>query len=604
MKIRSKAFAIVCFLAVILSAVIVYSGCSKKVTLAAPSDLQINEKVLTWSKVENASGYMVDIDGKQTLSGENSFNLSALNEFETYVIKVRALGDGEEYESSKWSDSKEYTPQPEEEEESLSYAYIDMNDIFGISGLMVTGIGTVTSDEVVIPPYHYGEPVVAIYNSAFNSNKKIKRVILPDTIIKIMAEAFINCRSLEYINLADCTRLNEIQKAAFFGCYSLKTVELPDSITSISNYDNNIFAHCISLEYVKLPSKLTDFNGNWFTDTPRLKSLTLPDTLTVLGTLALAGTSIESIKIPESVTVIGSSAFKESHIKFLEIPKNVTVIGSSAFMESHIKFLEIPKSVTEIGDYAFSKTPIETIKIPKNVAKIGTYAFEDSAVRRIEFEEGGKLTELGDLVFKGCNNLESFVIPPSVTTIGADPFMGCKNIKSVTFEKNSNLKRLPVLPSGSEITEFIIPNTIEEISNGAFSGLAKLKKVVIEDNSELKALPSSCFSNCSSLITVDFGKNSKIKTIKSGAFRNCSELTAIDIPESVTSIAACAFYNCTSISSVVIPAGVVNIGVRAFYGWTPDQTIYIEGRTEAPDDWDPDWYEGSTATVVWGYEQK
>ena len=580
MKMRSKAFAIVCFLAVILSAVIVYSGCSKKVTLDAPSDLQINEKVLTWSKVENASGYMVDIDGKQTLSGENSFNLSALNEFETYVIKVRALGDGEEYESSKWSDSKEYTPQPEEEEESLSYAYVDVD---GITGWIVTGIGSVTSDEVVIPPSRYGEPVVAIYNSAFDSNKKIKRVILPDTIIKIMVDAFADCRSLEYINLADCTRLNEIQKCAFFGCLSLKTVELPDSITSINNnYDNNIFAHCISLEYVKLPSKLTDFKGNWFTDTPRLKSLTLPDTLTVLGTSALAGTYIETIKIPESVTVIGSSAFRESHIEFLEIPE----------------------SVTEIGDYAFSKTPIETIKIPKNVTKIGNYAFKESAIKRIEFEEGCKLTELGDFVFESCNNLESFVIPPSVTIIGSDPFRGCKNLKSVTFEKNSNLKRLPVLPSGSEITEFIIPNTIEEISNSAFSGLAKLKKVVIEDNSELKALPSSCFSNCSSLITVDFGKNSKIKTIKSGAFRNCSKLTAIDIPKSVTLIENSAFYNCTSISSVVIPAGVVNIGAKAFYGWTSDQTIYIEGRTEAPWSWNVNWYENSAATVVWGYEQK
>lgn len=560
MKIRSKAFAIVCFLAVILSAVIVYSGCSKKVTLDAPSDLQINEKVLTWSKVENASGYMVDIDGKQTLSGENSFNLSGLNELKTYVIKVRALGDGgKKYESSKWSDSKEYTPQSEAEE-SLSYAYIDMNDIFGISGLMVTGIGTVTSEEVVIPPYHYGEPVVAIYNSAFKNNKKIKRVILPDTIIKIMAEAFIDCRSLEYINLADCTRLNEIQKQAFYNCYSLKTVELPDSITFISDYDYNIFAHCISLESVKLPGKLTAFSGGWFSRTPKLKSLTLPDTLTVLGDNALAGTSIESIKIPESVTVI--------------------------------------------GDYAFQKTPIETLKIPKNVTKIGASAFYESAIKRIEFEEGGKLTELGDFVFKGCNNLESFVIPPSVTTFGISPFLGCKNMKSITIEKNSDLKRLPVLPYGSEITEFTIPNTIEEISTGAFSGLAKLKKVVIEDNSELKALPTGCFSNCSSLITVDFGKNSKIKAIKSGAFRNCSKFTAIDIPKSVTLIENSAFYNCTSISSVVIPAGVVNIGAKAFYGWTSDQTIYIEGRTEAPWSWNVNWYENSAATVVWGYEQK
>ena len=579
MKIRSKAFAIVCFLAVILSAVIVYSGCSKKVTLDAPSDLQINEKVLTWSKVENASGYMVDIDGKQTLSGENSFNLSGLNELKTYVIKVRALGDGgKKYESSKWSDSKEYTPQHEEAEESLSYVYVDVD---GISGWMVTGIGTVTSDEVVIPPYRSGEPVIAIY-AAFGGNPKIKKVILPDTIIQISDHAFINCRSLEYINLADCTRLKEIQDEAFYGCDALKTVELPDSITAVGESSNNVFSDCDNLESVKLPGKLTAFSGGWFSRTPKLKSLTLPDTLTVLGDNALAGTSIESIKIPESVTVIGSSAFKESRIKLLEIPKNVTVIG----------------------DYAFQKTPIETLKIPKNVTKIGASAFYESAIKRIEFEEGGKLTELGDFVFKGCNNLESFVIPSSVTTFGANPFLGCKNMKSVTFEKNSNLKRLPRLPDGSEITEFTIPNTIEEISTGAFSGLTKLRKVVIEDNSELKALPNSCFLDCSSLITVDFGKNSKIETIGINAFRNCSKLTAIDIPESVTLIENSAFYNCTSISSVVIPAGVVNIGAEAFYGWTPDQTIYIEGRTEAPDDWSSDWYEGSTATVVWGYEQK
>ena len=556
MKIRSKAFAIVCFLAVILSAVIVYSGCSKKVTLDAPSDLQINEKVLTWSKVENASGYMVDIDGKQTLSGENSFNLSALNEFETYVIKVRALGDGgKKYESSKWSDSKEYTPQ-HEAEESLSYAYLDVD---GISGWMVTGIGTVTSDEVVIPTYRSGEPVIAIY-AAFGGNPKIKKVILPDTIIQISDHAFINCRSLEYINLADCTRLKEIQDEAFYGCDALKTVELPDSITSVGESSNNVFSDCDNLESVKLPGKLTAFSGGWFINTPKLKSLTLPDTLTVLGDNALAGTSIESINIPEGVT--------------------------------------------EIGDYAFSKTPIETLKIPKNVTKIGASAFYESAIKRIELEEGCKLTELGNRIFENCNNLESFVIPSSVTTFGISPFLGCKNMKSITIEKNSDLKRLPVLPYGSEITEFTIPNTIEEISTGAFSGLAKLKKVVIEDNSELKALPTGCFSNCSSLITVDFGKNSKIKAIKSGAFRNCSKLTAIDIPKSVTLIENSAFYNCTSISSVVIPAGVVNIGAKAFYGWTSDQTIYIEGRTEAPDDWSSDWYEGSTATVVWGYEQK
>lgn len=59
-------------------------------TLKSPRNLSIVNNILTWQEIENATSYLVTIDGKEYLTNANMFNLSDANEEKGYV-KVKAL---------------------------------------------------------------------------------------------------------------------------------------------------------------------------------------------------------------------------------------------------------------------------------------------------------------------------------------------------------------------------------------------------------------------------------------------------------------------------------------------------------------------------------
>lgn len=74
------------------------------VPLDAPT-LTLTNDTVTWIKIENATKYEVSLDG--TLSYiENEVTSKKLNDGET--IKIRAIGDGNDYEDSVWSNSVTY----------------------------------------------------------------------------------------------------------------------------------------------------------------------------------------------------------------------------------------------------------------------------------------------------------------------------------------------------------------------------------------------------------------------------------------------------------------------------------------------------------------
>ena len=86
------------------------------VKLTAPANLQVSGVTLTWSSVQNASGYKVEIDGTEYNASNTIYNLFDLIEpGETYQIRVMARGDATSYTDSDWSAVKSYTvPVPEE----------------------------------------------------------------------------------------------------------------------------------------------------------------------------------------------------------------------------------------------------------------------------------------------------------------------------------------------------------------------------------------------------------------------------------------------------------------------------------------------------------
>ena len=171
---------------------------------------------------------------------------------------------------------------------------------------------------------------------------------------------FYNCYKLKHVTVKRLLdpiippRYRCICDSAFYNCYSLASVSLPSSVTSISN---NAFYSCYSLTSVSLPSSVISIGTSAFSYCYSLTSVSLPSSVTSIGNNAFYGCySLTSVSIPSSVTSIGNKAFYGCYsLTSVSIPSSVTNIGSSAFSYCRsLTSIEIPSSVTNIGSSAFS----------------------------------------------------------------------------------------------------------------------------------------------------------------------------------------------------------------------------------------------------------
>ena len=101
--------------------------------------------------------------------------------------------------------------------------------------------------------------------------------------------------------------VTSIGNSAFYGCSSLQSINIPESVTSIGS---GAFDGCSSLQSFTIPSNVTSIGSSTFDNCSSLQSITIPDGVTSIGSYAFSYcSSLQSITIPESVTSIGSRAF-------------------------------------------------------------------------------------------------------------------------------------------------------------------------------------------------------------------------------------------------------------------------------------------------------
>ncbi len=125
-----------------------------------------------------------------------------------------------------------------------------------------------------------------------------------------------------------------------------------------------------------------------FKDRTALTSVKIPDSVTMIGMEAFAGTGLQSITIPESVTVLSTSVFSGcASLKRAVIQAQVTYLGASLFSDcTSLQSISIPESVTSIGISAFSGcTSLTDIWIPKGMTKVIMNAFSNTALTDIYY---------------------------------------------------------------------------------------------------------------------------------------------------------------------------------------------------------------------------
>ena len=144
-------------------------------------------------------------------------------------------------------------------------------------------------------------------------------LVLPDITTRIGNYA---CYGAEKIRLVMAPNVTQ------YGAYALAG-------TSITNFDF---------------SKMTSIPNGLLANCPNLKSITIPDTVSEIGSNTFSNSGITELILPCNITKIPYSMVSGcSNLKSITIPGTVTDIGSFAFSESGITELTIPCNVTEIG---------------------------------------------------------------------------------------------------------------------------------------------------------------------------------------------------------------------------------------------------------------
>ena len=192
---------------------------------------------------------------------------------------------------------------------------------------------------------------------------------------------------------------------------------------------------------------VTKINENGFAFCHNLTSITIPDSVTSIGSLAFYDCSKLTYNIKDNLKYLGNSQnpclylIDTTNIDITEakIGTNCRFIGMRAFSScSKLKSITIPNSVTSIGIGAFYDcVSLTSVTIPDGVTSIGEQAFYGcSSLTSITIPNS--VTSIGEEAFFGCSSLISITIPDGVTSIGAQVCWRCGSLQKIYFKGDKN----------------------------------------------------------------------------------------------------------------------------------------------------------------------
>lgn len=356
------------------------------------------------------------------------------------------------------------------------------NGAFYIDNHLINFLGE--ADEFVVRDGTVDIAKRAFARTNYSGDKIIKKLVLPDSLVKICDEAFQDSAYLEEITFGtglksigeyafeNCSlitalefkSLEEVGDYAFRGVDNVKTLHIPYNLVEL-NYlaclfpdtlekttcdpNNPRFKMCEDGGLYTKDDKELVFFGNSYTT-----SYTLPEKTTVIADMAFCcARALSDITLHDNVEKIGFEAFAGTDYFYKNLSKADLYVGKYLVSTSS-QNLQVKSGTLGIADGVVDYSLLKTIKLPEslefidgsfvNITSIdvasmdmwlnltfnnpdGMQGLKDIYISvngsiPTEIEIPRDMTTLNSYILGNCSNLQTVTIPETVTTIEDDTF--------------------------------------------------------------------------------------------------------------------------------------------------------------------------------------
>jgi hypothetical protein len=336
----------------------------------------------------------------------------------------------------------------------------------------------------------------------------LKSICIPRNVEVFGELCFYRCQRLRAISFESESQLTRIGRICFSGC-SLESISIPRNVSSL---DGSIFADCrYSSVTIDPENHHYSLDGDFLIDIKESRLVRYfghSNDVVICPEVAILGKScLDGCRQVESVTFSSKSqlrrlerlCFQDCSLKSICIPQNVDFIDGSAFVNCELQAIAI-----DPNNHYFS--------VDRD------FLMDSSRCCLVRY----------------LGASQDVHIWKEVVILGKSCFEGCRHVESITFSKESELKRIEELCfHHCYFKSICIPRTVEILCKSCFQ-CSTIAHVRFESDSRLTDIGESCFELCRAF---------QIMEVETYAWKDpkafCDVFTLKDRIEQVTGRIAC-----------------------------------------------------------------
>ena len=493
--------------------------------------------------------------------------------------------------------------------EGVSYAYDSEKDCYYVADNATLDRETVK----ILDEYNDGingtKPVSYVMASAFQFNKSIVKVILPDSVTTVCGSAFFGCEKLETVvmpGVLETTGINVFCRSPLVSTVVVnpnanfyRKTFVTDTADYVPKIDVLIYGSENKITFGTENNMLT---GNIAFYTEKQGGCATwcydYDGETIVRSEHSAHNYVNGkCEYCESFDAQGVVYGYDSVKDCYYVANNVAFEGATVnVLGEYNDGTNGTKPVSYVVDKAFeSNRHVTKIILPENVTVVGGYAFF------------------------GCTNLETVIMPGVIETTGINVFCRSPKVTTVVVNPNAHFYRKTFITDTADYTPSLdlciygtennitmsennmVANvyylkadpTAADAGNFAQDGVTVIKSSLISEGiAYAYDADKDCYyvannarlnkETVNILAQYNDGEHGikDVTYVEGDAFQGNTKIVTVILPESVTSIGGSAFFGCTKLATLVMAGVTETTGINVFYNCTSLTKVVVNGEAQ------------------------